>query len=121
MDYSAAEIIEKSGVSGGFVAHVGCGDGRLTASLGAEERFTVHELDRDPRKTAAARDYIRSQGLYGRVSVERFDGESLPYADNLINLLVVEDRGRLMDRELMRVLVPNGVLYIKADGQWSVH
>ncbi len=119
-DYSAVEIVRRSGVSGGFVAHVGCGNGRLTASLGAEQRFTVHGLDRDPLKIAAARDHIQSQGLYGRVSVEHFDGESLPYTDNLINLLIVEDRGRLTNRELMRVLVPNGVVCVKTNGKWSV-
>ena len=45
VDDPADDIIKRSGVFGGFASHVGCGDGRLTASLGAKEKFTVHGLD----------------------------------------------------------------------------
>jgi len=43
----------------------------------------------------------------------------LPYADNLINLVVSEDLGRVSMDEVMRVLCPNGVAYIKADNMWT--
>ena len=92
-----------------MIVHLGCGQGRLTAALGADERFTVHGLDVDPGLVAAAREYIRALGVYGRVSAEHFAGSSLPYTDNLINLIVVEDAGAVPLNEILRVLAPQGV------------
>ena len=45
--------------------------------------------------------------LYGRVSVLQFDGKRLPYADNLVNLLVAEDESSVEPEEMMRTLVPD--------------
>ncbi len=109
----ATAIIKASGVSGGLVVHVGCGQGKLTAALRANERYLVHGLDPDATNVARAREYISSLGLYGKVSVEAFNGESLPYVDNLVNLLVADDLGKVTMAEVMRVLAPNGVAYIK--------
>ncbi len=36
----AEEILKESGVKGGFVVHIGCGDGRLTAALCANLTVT---------------------------------------------------------------------------------
>ena len=40
-------ILEASGVKGGLVVHLSCGDGRLTAELRPNDRYQVHGLDRD--------------------------------------------------------------------------
>ena len=40
----AAAIYELSGVKGGFVVHLGCGDGTLTTALRSGEQFQVHGL-----------------------------------------------------------------------------
>ena len=123
----AKEILDAAGVRGGLVVHVGCGDGKLTAALRANESYLVHGLDADAANVAAAREHIRSAGKYGPVSVDRFDGKRLPYAEDLVNLVVLEDPGPGapgMD-EVMRVLVPNGVAYVKlaqpgkAEPQWT--
>ena len=109
---SAAQILKTSGVRGGLVVHVGCGDGKLTAALWANDSYLVHGLDNDPARVGIAREHIRSRGLYGKVSVELFDGKHLPYVDNLVNLLVVDNPGGVRRDEVMRVLCPNGVAYI---------
>ena len=45
----------------------------------------------------------------------------MPYIDNLVNLVVAEDLGKISMDEVMRVLAPNGVAYIQQeDGQWSM-
>ena len=67
-----------------------------------------------------AQQYIRSLGIYGRVSVERFDGDRLPYTDNLVNLVVSEDLGRVSQEEVVRALAPGGTLYARQDGQWTM-
>jgi len=116
---SAKEILDTTGVKGGIVVHLGCGDGTLTAALRANARYTVHGLEANPAKVAGARSYIREQGVYGPVSVERYSGSSLPYSDNLVNLVVVQDAGNVPMAEIMRVLVPGGAAYVERDGAWN--
>ncbi|MBM4089473.1 MAG: methyltransferase domain-containing protein, partial [Planctomycetes bacterium] len=107
----AARILADSGVQGGLVVHVGCGDGRLTAALRAGEEYLVQGLDTDPAKVAEARRNIQSLGVYGPVSVDEVDGQHLPYADNLLNLLVVSGPVSVAKEEVQRVLAPGGVAY----------
>jgi len=116
---SARQILDTCGVQGGLIVHVGCGDGRLTAALRADNRYLVHGLDTDIGKVEAARAHIRSLGLYGAVSVDCFDGRRLPYADNLVNLIMAEELGDVPMTEVMRALCPNGVAYIKKGKSWS--
>jgi outer membrane protein assembly factor BamB len=109
---SAAQIIETAGIQGGLVVHVGCGDGEFTAALHLNDRYLVHGLDTDAENVAAARKRLSSLGLSGPVSADRFDGQSLPYADNLVNLLVADDLGSVPMEEVIRVLAPRGVAMI---------
>ena len=115
----AGKILDATGVKGGIVVHLGCGNGRLTAALRAGESYTVHGLDSDPANVAAARRYIHEQGLYGPVSIEQFSGSVLPYTDNLINLVVVHDPGQIRRDEVMRVLAPGGVACAQRSGRWK--
>jgi outer membrane protein assembly factor BamB len=43
----------------------------------------------------------------------------LPYADNLVNLIVVEEAEDLSEAELRRVLAPGGVSLVRRKGQWK--
>jgi len=115
----AKEILDATGVKGGLIVHIGCGDGRLTAALRAGENFIVHGLDTTPANIRKAREYIQSLGLYGAVSVDHWNGRELPYIENLVNLVVSENLGEVPMDEVMRVLAPNGVAYIKKDGKWT--
>jgi len=111
----AERILDAAGVKGGLIVHLGCGDPGapgLTAALHADGRYLVHGLDTDPDDVRRARETIRRLGIYGPVSVDRFDGKRLPYADNLVNLLVAEDLGGVDMEEVMRVLVPGGVAQV---------
>ena len=109
---TAPDILTAFGIKGGLIVHVGCGDGKLTAALHANDSFLVQGLDTDMKNVAAARQYVQSLGLYGKVSVEQFDGKRLPYADNLVNLIVASDECRVPEAELLRVLAPNGVVLV---------
>jgi len=104
----AKRILADADFTGGLIVHLGCGDGRLTAALHPGDGCVVHGLHPDPDRVADARQHVRALGLYGRVSVGAFDGEHLPYADNLVNLLVAEDAAGVPRQELLRVLVPGG-------------
>ena len=108
---SADDILAAGGIRGGLVVHVGCGNGKLTAELRANDKVLVHGLDTDTAQVAEAREHIQSLGLQGSVSVDVFDGEHLPYADNLVNLVVVSGVGcRVSREEVERVLAPRGVV-----------
>jgi len=113
----AKEIIDATGVQGGIVVHIGCGNGKLTAALRINDSYTVHGLETDPARVANARSYIKEKGIYGPVSVEQFSGTVLPYTDNLINLVVVQDAGDVTRDEVMRVLAPGGVACTRRSGQ----
>lgn len=111
----AQKLLQAAGVQGGLVVHVGCGDGKLTAALRANDRYLVHGLDADAKHIAAARQHIQSLGLYGKVAVEQWDGQRLPYADNLANLIVVGGPLSVSREELLRVLCPGGVAVFLSD------
>ena len=115
----AREILEATEVKGGLIVHLGCGPGKLTAALRADKSFVVHGLDTDADKVRRAREHIRKLGLYGPVSAELFDGKRLPYADNLVDLVVAEGLGGDATDEAMRVLAPGGVLYVKQGAGWK--
>ncbi|MHC4736807.1 MAG: class I SAM-dependent methyltransferase, partial [Planctomycetota bacterium] len=118
-DEEARRIVDAAGIHGGLVVHIGCGDGKLTAALRINDRYIVHGLDKDAKSIDKARDYIKSQGLYGKVSVRRFDGRQLPYAENLVNLVVAEKLYDVSMAEVMRVLCPRGVAYVKRGTTWT--
>jgi hypothetical protein len=43
----AQAILAQSGVTGGFIVHVGCGDGQMTNALRVSDAYVVHGLDTD--------------------------------------------------------------------------
>jgi len=108
----AESILNATGVKGGIITHVGCGDGRLTAALHAGDQFLVHGLDSDSTNVETARQHIDSLGLYGKVSAETYDGVNLPYGDNVVNLIVASGECRVAGGEIERVLVPRGVVVL---------
>jgi outer membrane protein assembly factor BamB len=112
-DDSAESILEQSGVSGGLIVHLGCGDGRITESFGRSGRFIVQGLANDPAEVDVSRGALRERSDYGRTSIRLLEGERLPYVDNTVNLLVVEDPLGTDQDEWMRVLAPLGVLMIR--------
>jgi len=118
-DAEARRILDLAGVKGGFVVHLGAGDGTLTAALRAGESFQVHGLDRDDKRVDRARDHVRSKGLYGPVAVDRLTDARLPYIDGLVNLVVAEELGAVPMEEVLRVLAPRGVACVKRDGAWA--
>ena len=116
---TAKNILDATGIKGGLVVHIGCGDGKLTAALRANDSFLVHGLDTDAKSIQQARNHIKSLNLYGKVSVDQLKGKRLPYIDNLVNLVVSEQLGEVSTKEVMRVLAPNGVSYIKKGRKWT--
>jgi len=127
----AKSIRDEARFTGGLIAHVGCDGGELTAALRINDRTIVHGLDDSPADVTRAREHLCSAGLHGPVSVERWFPERLPYANNMVNLLVVssgpsssEDsavasRWQVASEEIARVLAPRGVALIQCPSDTS--
>jgi outer membrane protein assembly factor BamB len=115
----ADTLIEQSGIEGGLVVHVGLSDGKLTAALRANSRYQVHGIDRDIQKVEAARSALQTMGVYGEVSVGLLTGKRLPYIENLVNLIVLEDRSGIPNAEILRALTPNGVAFVRDANSWT--
>jgi len=105
----AVDLAKSSGVQGGIIVHLGCGDGRETTKLLLDDRYLVHGLETDAAKVEQARKTIQALRLYGKVSTAVYDGTHLPYVDDLVNLVIVEPGARVPENEILRVLVPGGV------------
>jgi outer membrane protein assembly factor BamB len=116
---TAQKILDVTGIEGGLVVHIGCGDGKLTAALRANDSYIVHGLDRNVENIEQARKHIRLLERYGPVSVDTFDGRHLPYIDNLVNVVVAEDLRDVSTKEVLRVLAPLGVVCVKQGGRWK--
>ena len=114
----AKDILNATGVKGGVIVHIGCGDSRLTAALRANDSFLVHGLDTDGIDIAKARVYLRAKNLYGQVSVAKYDSRTLPYRDNLVNLIVADTLGNVPTQEALRVLTPLSVMIVGGNRSW---
>jgi 2-polyprenyl-3-methyl-5-hydroxy-6-metoxy-1,4-benzoquinol methylase len=69
----AQEILDQTGIQGGLIVHLGCGDGKLTAALRRNNSYIVHGLDTDAKNVTTARSHLITAGLHGPVSVAMFD------------------------------------------------
>ncbi len=116
---SADEILKEIGIAGGLIVHLGCGDGKLTLKLYVNNHCVVHGLDANSANITEARKYIEKKGLYGKISVEHWDKSYLPYVDNLVNLIISDNLEKISNDEIIRVLAPLGVAYVKTDNKWT--
>ena len=116
----AADLLQDSGVRGGFVVHLGCGNGELTLALRQSAAFQVHGLEESSELVAQARERIRSVGDYGDIAVMQFSDSQLPYVDNMVNLLVADQTSGISQDEMLRVVTPGGTLMLRnADDSWQ--
>ena len=106
-------ILAHSGIHGGLIVDVGCRDAGLTVSLAKASNVLAHGLVYDRDMLEEVRRRIRDAGAYGRVSAMLWEGPYLPYADGMVNLLVVTSgKGQGASEEIERVLAPGGVAYL---------
>ena len=110
---AAPDIVKTSGVRGGLLVHLGPSDGLKT-----DNSFVVHGLYHTRAQLDKARGTIER---YGATSAQYWakDKKHLPYADNLVNLLIAEDLGDIPAGEVTRVLAPMGVAMIKSGDGWK--
>ncbi len=112
------DVLAGAEVRGGLVVHLGCPSAALLAEFASDERFVAHGLARGADTVAAIRTALAAGGLYGRASVEQLVGTKLPYVDQLVRFLIVEEPLGVDEAEMLRVLCPGGVLVRKTPKGW---
>ena len=112
-------VLDDLDAPGGLIVHIGATDVARTAELSRGRRFLVHFLYGDSDKVEKALSLVVERGLAGRATASVYDGVNLPFVDNAVNLLVVEDAPKLPRREMLRVLAPRGVLLALQGRQWK--
>ena len=121
-DANAKRVLSDSRFHGGLVVLVGRWDADLAVSLAKAPNVLVHGLLADREALPAVRGRVRKAGLYGRVSAAWWQGPALPYADGMVNLLLVPDeRVGVSAEEISRVLAPLGVARVQHSGAWQTH
>ena len=115
----AKKMVKGTGLSGGLIVHLECEDEQFLTGLHAGDQFIVHGLSSDGDMVNAAREYIKSRNKYGEVSIIKWEESFLPYTDNLVNILVADNLGDIPMDEVMRVLTPRGVAFIKNENEWK--
>ena len=82
------EIIEDSGVRGGLVVHIGCGDAKLTAALQVNDSYIVQGLDVDGKAIQIAQRRVPG----AKVIQRKVDTHCLHRLKNLdVGVRVVHD------------------------------
>jgi outer membrane protein assembly factor BamB len=88
---AAETILRQSGVRRGYCLILGCETGELAVELARRSEMMICAVSPDREKVEMARKRIDSSGLYGgRISVEAWPLDRVPYADYFANLVVSE-------------------------------
>ena len=114
---SITERVAALGVSGGLCVQIGAEETDAAAELAATGRFLVQVLDADGATVAEAQRRLQASGHYGLISVDRLpQGGSLPYTENLVNLMFIssDESARVSAAEASRVLCPRGLLLVES-------
>jgi hypothetical protein len=110
--FSITVFSDIHGIKGGLVVCVGVDALKEVSNEWKTDGYIFQCLEIDPVKVSNLRKKIEDAGCYGKVSVNTFDGQSLPYADNLVNLLIQGSKSDVQNSEFKRVLAPNGVAVV---------
>jgi len=119
---TAQNVISQTGIDRGLFVTLGVSDGQLERDLALKGTILAHGLALEESACKSARETILAANLYGLASVEQLSRlTSLPYASNLVDVLIADldglgDHAPSID-EMRRVLVPNGVTYLKKNGK----
>lgn len=122
MAETPAEELQRANLPGGLIVSIGCTSSGDVAGLPLNDRFLVQGLSADRQRVVAIRDQLQRLNRLGPVTVDWFDGATLPFTDNLVNVVMITQRiddARKSDallQEVQRVLAPGGILILRKAG-----
>ncbi len=104
------DLVTQANLHGGLVVQLGAGESQMAAELSQTGRYLIHVLDPKSEAIQVSRQKLRTSGVYGLAWAEHLpDTRQLPYAENVVNAIVVRDFA-VPAGELLRVLTPGGAL-----------
>lgn len=114
---ASERIVEASGFHGGLIVLAGVRDAELAVALGAHPRAVVQCLVPDSDALETVRAGIAGTGEYGRISAMLWPAKHLPYADGMVNILVLFETANTVDaNDVERVLSFGGAAWTVTDG-----
>ncbi|MCW8131580.1 MAG: PQQ-binding-like beta-propeller repeat protein [Planctomycetota bacterium] len=124
---SAEAILKSAGRDQGLCVVLGCGADKsadLLANLAAKSRMLVHGLAYDAPALERASAAVAAKDVFGQAVAECVALPPLPYVNDLVDVLVVEDPAAakakgIAREELLRVLAPEGVLLEWSGTAWT--
>lgn len=102
----------------GYVAQVGWNNGQPALQMAAQGRSSIHILEPDAGVVQAARQQLKAANLLGLVTVQWWPENYLPYPENTINLLFVNQVGAIPETEWARVTTPLGMYVVRQADGW---
>jgi len=114
------KICQSSGVGAGLCVFIGLKNSQQLMEFAKTEKFLIHGISTDKKLVNMCREIFQKNGTYGINSIIEHSFHKLPYTNNLVNMIVIEDLNILKEKklslkEITRVLCPNGVILIKKE------
>ena len=111
---TADDVVQKTGIAGGLCSfpRVGKEDVKLAMELAKRPSLVVHLLSQSPQTVTRLRAAAEAKGVLGRsLYVEKGPASPLPFADRLVDLLIVSnlrdaDLTPELKKQWLRVLAP---------------
>ena len=102
----------------GLCADLCCGEGQLLCELAGATPWVIHAVEPDPARAEQASKHVVARGHWGRVTVDASAPAQLPFADGIVNVVIIEDWPRaaaagLTGKEIQRALTPDGVALVR--------
>lgn len=118
---SAQELIQQADFQGGVVVIVGLQDKSLAADIHERSpNSLIHAVDTRATLVRSCRAEAFERGVDGQVTFGVWDGQTVPFVENFVNLLVLADGRDVASEEIERVLAPGGKALTVEDGKTVV-
>jgi hypothetical protein len=111
--------LEQSRVKGGLCVMLGSCDARIAEAVAGKYPLLVHCLAAGAGPVESARGKLLKSGLYGLITAETWREANLPFADNVVSLMLVFEQGNVPESEIPRVVRPDGEILTLSDGTWQ--
>ncbi|MCU0872310.1 MAG: PQQ-like beta-propeller repeat protein [Pirellulaceae bacterium] len=112
----AQTLIAQSQFTGGVAVHVHGTDAALLRGLQQQcPHLLGHLLVASENDARQARESLVAAGLHGTITVATWQSNTLPFIDNFVNLLIIEEGSKVPRDEILRVLAPEGTAFLDSE------
>jgi len=116
-----AEVLARVGVRRGLLVHVGATDGSLAIAVAKAEPIVALAVTADEVAAQVVRGRLVAAGVHGQVTATALDKGRIPLADDSAAVVVCDFDAKpgVSREELLRVLHPQGLAWLRQGGSWQ--